>query len=118
MIVRNDNDGARDPAPRAQRTLTCPACNGTKRQEVDATGQPVGQATDYPRWPQYAKQGWMECRNCGGQTMSRAATGLTYPHRDNGEPCRHEYTGQTIGRCLTQYACKHCPDVFDIDSSD
>lgn len=98
--------------------LTCPVCNGTCRQELDASGKPVGQASDYPRWPQYAKQGWMDCRNCGGQTMSMAASGKTYARRDTGEPCRHEYVGQNAGRCYTIFTCKHCPDQYDIDSSD
>ncbi len=56
-------------------TLTCPVCNGTCRQAVDATGKPLGQLSEHPRWPQYAARGWMECRNCGGQTMSLTATG-------------------------------------------
>lgn len=100
------------------RTLTCPVCRGTCRQAVDATGKPLDQLSEHPRWSQYAKRGWMECRNCGGQGMSLQATGRTYARRDTGEPCRHEFVGRNAGRCYTEYRCKHCPEAYAIDSSD
>jgi hypothetical protein len=35
-----------------------------------------------------------------------------------GEPCTHSYSGETAGRCLTEYTCKHCGDRYQIDSGD
>lgn len=101
-----------------QKDLVCPVCNGTARQALDSTGKPVEQAEPYPRWPQFAAQGWMACRNCGGQTMSLIATGKTYPRNDTGEPCKHEFVGRNAGRCYTVFTCKHCPETYEIDSSD
>jgi hypothetical protein len=57
------------------------------------------------------------CDNCGGRTMSLRATGIVYLRAD-GTPCVHEYVSKTIGNCLNQYTCKHCPHTFTIDSSD
>lgn len=97
----------------------CPKCHGTTRVAVDATGKPVDQAPPYPRWPQYAAQGFMECQNCGGQSMAGKARGYTKlrsPEADEG--CLHEYMGITRGNCYTVYTCKHCGDRYDIDSSD
>ena len=96
----------------------CPACSGTKRQPVDATGKPVGQSTEYPRWPQYAERGWMECRDCGGQTMSDTGTGFSLIDPSTGEGCMHTYRGQNAGRCYTVHTCAKCGDSYGIDSSD
>ncbi len=93
------------------QNLTCPVCAGSGRQALDTDGGARS-------WPQYAAQGWMACRNCGGQSMSMLATGKTYPRRDTGEPCRHEFIGQNAGRCYTIFNCKHCPERYDIDSGD
>jgi monoamine oxidase len=97
----------------------CPKCNGTKHQAVDATGKPIDQATDYPRWPQYAERGWMECRNCGGQSMSQTARGFTSINPATGLGCLHQFRGENAGRCYTVYTCTlGCGARYDIDSSD
>lgn len=57
------------------------------------------------------------CNNCGGQGMFGIATGVV-PLRPDGTPCKHEYVGETRGRCYTVYTCKHCNHSYDIDSSD
>jgi DNA-directed RNA polymerase subunit RPC12/RpoP len=59
----------------------------------------------------------LPCTNCGGQYMYGSPKGQVRL-RDNGEPCVHEYTSQTVGRCLTEYTCKHCGDRYQIDSGD
>jgi len=59
----------------------------------------------------------LECRNCGGQYMMGRPTGqvnIDY----SGQPCVHVYDRATIGRCLTQYTCRHCGDGYTIDSGD
>jgi len=86
----------------------CPVCNGTK--EVPLTDNEL-------------KYSWNKdkthraCTNCGGQTMYGRATGEV-PLRSDGTPCKHEYTSQTVGRCLTRYTCKHCGSSHEIDSGD
>jgi len=95
----------------------CPVCNGTGRVPVDSTGRPLHQTTPYPRWPQYAVIGEMECRNCGGQTMGGVGSGLAR-NRPDGEPCVHQYTATNAGRCYTRHECKLCGDTYHIDSSD
>ena len=57
------------------------------------------------------------CRNCGGQYMMGRPTGEVRVNRD-GIPCTHHYDSATIGRCLTQYTCRHCGDGYTIDSGD
>lgn len=32
--------------------------------------------------------------------------------------CNHEFVGQSVGRCLTQYTCKNCRRSHQIDSGD
>lgn len=92
-----------------QNTLTCPVCNGSCKVELTE---------------QEKKYSWnvgkthKECVNCGGQTMYGKATGLTYPRRDNGEPCVHDYDVYNRGRCYHQYVCKHCGFSHYIDSGD
>ena len=77
---------------------TCPVCNGTGRVMTKAL------RTE-------------ECRNCGGQYMFGSPTGQVNL-REDGTPCKHEYRGNNIGRCLNRYTCIHCGDGYTIDSGD
>jgi hypothetical protein len=90
------------------KNITCPVCQGTKRVAL----------TDMER-AQWWNNGKTDqpCRNCGGQTQFGAASGFTFL-REDGTPCVHEYRSENRGRCYTVYFCQHCPDSFDIDSSD
>jgi len=92
---------------------TCPVCNGTTRVPLDA---------NQTKWKHIlvgydAATDSMPCRNCGGQTMAVCATGKVRL-RANGMPCRHEYVGHQVGRCIWTNTCRHCGDHYDIDSSD
>jgi len=90
---------------------TCPVCNGSGRK-------PAG---DYKY--KHVVAGYdpatdtLACNNCGGQYMYGNPRGQVRLDR-NGEPCRHSYTSQTVGRCLTEYTCEHCGDRYQIDSGD
>lgn len=92
----------------------CPKCDGTKRRPVP---------DDYQRQYLAYTSGYDEatdtfrCDNCGGQYMYSQASGEV-PLREDGTPCLHEYTITVAGRCLTKYVCKHCPDIYYIDSGD
>jgi len=89
----------------------CPVCQGNKRvpagdhkyKHVMAGYDPT---TDT-----------LECRNCGGQYMWGGPRGEVPLNRD-GIPCTHLYDSATVGRCLTQYTCRHCGDTHTIDSGD
>jgi len=87
---------------------TCPVCNGTK---------------EVPLSDSELKYSWNKgkthraCHNCGAQTMYGQATGQVLL-RPDGTPCHHEYTSKTVGRCLTEYTCRHCSSSYQIDSSD
>jgi len=90
---------------------TCPVCRGSGRvaagdYKYKSVIAGYDQATDT-----------LPCTNCGGQYMYGSPKGQVRL-RDNGEPCVHEYTSQTVGRCLTEYTCKHCGDRYQIDSGD
>ena len=90
---------------------TCPVCNGGGRI-------PAGDDRHKHVYASYDKAtDTLACRNCGGQTMYGQPTGRV-PLRKDGTPCVHEYTSWNVGRCLTQYACKHCVSSFQIDSGD
>lgn len=92
-------------------TGTCPVCAGTGRV-------PAGDRPNKARAYGYdASTDTLPCMNCGAQTMSLKATGQVRL-RPDGTPCTHEYVGRNVGRCLTEYRCKHCPDSYVIDSSD
>lgn len=91
--------------------LTCPVCNGTGRRTTTDPFKKVLVGYD-------TLTDTVPCNNCGGQTMFGRASGKVRPRKDNGQPCVHEYDSYNIGRCLTQYVCKHCDYRFQIDSGD
>jgi len=96
----------------------CPVCNGSGKQLLDPAGRVIGQPSEAKFfWPQYAAEGFMECRNCGGQTMGGVASGHVYL-RPSGEPCSHDWQGSSAGNCLHRYDCVHCGDRYYIDSGD
>ena len=89
----------------------CPVCNGSGRR-------PAGDDKYKHVYAGYdAETDTLKCDNCGGQMMYGRPIGQV-PFREDGTPCKHEYTSATIGRCLTRYTCKHCVSLFDIDSGD
>jgi len=92
---------------------TCPVCNGSGRVPVPAHQQQFKHV--YAGYD--ADTDTLGCMNCGGQTMFGRPTGQV-PLRPDGTPCRHEYTSATVGRCLTEYTCKHCGHSYQIDSGD
>lgn len=90
---------------------TCPVCNGSGRR-------PAGNNPYKKVYAGYdAETDTLSCNNCGGQTMYGRSTGQV-SLRPDGTPCRHEYTSRTIGRCLTEYTCRHCGHSYEIDSGD
>lgn len=90
---------------------TCPVCSGTTRV-------PAGDNKYKSVIAGYDKESdTFACTNCGGQYMFGRPTGQVYVD-NSGQPCKHEYTGKTVGRCLTEYNCKHCGDRYQIDSGD
>lgn len=89
----------------------CPVCNGSGRV-------PAGDYKYKNVIAGYDKESdTLRCTNCGGQYMYGNPKGIVRLDQD-GEPCRHEYTSKTVGRCLTEYTCKHCGDRYQIDSGD
>ena len=93
----------------------CPACNGTLRRPCPDHLRQYG-----------AKNGWynyraaddtIACHNCGSQYMHGSPSGEV-TLRPDGTPCTHAYVSESQGRCYTRYTCKHCSEVFHIDSSD
>lgn len=86
----------------------CPVCNGNKIL-------PLTEKEKSYTWNKNKTH--RACDNCGGQTMFGVATGEVNL-RENGEPCKHEYTGVTLRNCYHRYTCKHCNYKFDIDSGD
>ena len=91
--------------------VTCPVCNGSKRKS--ATNRTyksyiVGYDSETDTIP---------CTNCGGQYMYGEPTGQVKVNKSN-LPCKHRYTTKEIGRCLTQFTCIECGDIYQIDSGD
>lgn len=90
---------------------TCPVCNGTGRC-------PAGNDQYKHVYAGYDKEtDTLACNNCGGQYMYGQPRGAARLNRD-GVPCTHRYTGQIVGRCLTEYTCSECGDRYQIDSGD
>lgn len=93
---------------------TCPKCAGTTRRAIPEHAQPYKKVmATYD-----AKTDTFACDNCGGQTMSLAATGFTRPDPATGMGCLHAYVGTAAGRCYTRFACAKCGDTYSIDSGD
>lgn len=92
---------------------TCPVCNGSGRVPVPAHQQRY--KTVYAGYD--ADTDTLGCTNCGGQYMYGRPTGEVRLNKA-GEPCKHSYSSQTVGRCLTEYTCEHCGDRYQIDSGD
>lgn len=91
-------------------TATCPKCNGSCRMPAnDLNRRCYGYDKETDSLP---------CNNCGGQTMSLKAEGVTTIDPATGRGCMHDYQGSNAGRCLTRYVCTKCQDVYSIDSSD
>ena len=95
---------------------TCPCCNGTGHMPCDnETIRDYGLRNG---WYGYRKEDdTVTCTNCGGQYMFSKPSGRV-PLRPDGTPCKHEYKGRGVGRCLTEYTCVHCGDRHQIDSGD
>jgi rubredoxin len=92
---------------------TCPVCNGSGRVPVPEHLQKYkGVIAGYDK-----DSDTVQCRNCGGQYMYSKSTGQVKLNSE-GVPCTHSYTSKTVGRCLTEYTCSHCGDVYQIDSGD
>ena len=90
---------------------TCPVCNGSGRCPAgDAKYKKVIAGYD-------ESTDTFACNNCGGQYMFGRPTGQV-PLNILGEPCTHNYTSKTVGRCLTEYTCTECGDRYQIDSGD
>jgi hypothetical protein len=91
----------------------CPVCNGLGRVEVPESMERYKNViSGYD-----AQTDTLPCTNCGAQYMFGRATGQVRL-REDGTPCKHEYSSRTVGRCLTEYTCKHCGDRYQIDSGD
>jgi hypothetical protein len=88
----------------------CPKCNGTKREHYAGPGKYIATYRE--------SDSTIECRNCGGQTMSLKAQGHTRIDPATGLGCMHAYVGRNAGRCLTSYLCTKCGSGYDIDSGD
>lgn len=100
-----------------KNTLICPVCNGKKRVPFfpDKYIYP-DEARKYIAGYD-AKTDTLKCGNCGGQYMYGESTGRV-PANIDGNPCVHEYIGRSTGRCLSTLTCKHCGDIYHIDSGD
>ena len=93
----------------------CPVCNGTGQRPCPDHLRKYGVSNG---WYGYrAEDDTVHCDNCGSQYMFGKPTGQVKLNRE-GVPCKHNYTGKTVGRCLTQYTCEHCGDSYQIDSGD
>ena len=90
----------------------CPVCDGTTRVAYDGEERWKKITAGYD-----ANTDTVPCGNCGGQYQWGRATGEVNLNRD-GLPCTHEYQGQNVGRCLTEYTCRHCGESHKIDSGD
>ena len=93
----------------------CPVCNGTGHMPCPDNLRSYGTSNG---WYGYrVEDDTVDCRNCGAQYMFSKPTGQVRLNKD-GVPCVHEYTGALAGRCYHRYTCKHCGDVYHIDSGD
>lgn len=90
----------------------CPVCSGSLRKPYNGEMRYAHVIAGYNK-----ETNTLPCDNCGGQYMFGRPTGQVNMDY-SGQPCKHEYTGQNVGRCLTEYTCKHCGDRYQIDSGD
>ena len=91
----------------------CPVCNGSGRVPVPESMERYKNVI-----AGFDKEtNTLSCTNCGGQYQWSKPTGEVRLNRE-GVPCTHSYASQTVGRCLTQYTCRHCGDSYQIDSGD
>ena len=93
----------------------CPVCNGSLQMpcpdELRKHGKQFG-------WYNYRESDdTVKCNNCGAQKMYGHPTGRVKLDK-NGNPCKHSYKSENVGRCLTSYTCEHCGDNYVIDSGD
>lgn len=97
-------------------TGTCPVCNGTLRQGLEPLN-----AESEKKWNRSydAATETIACQNCmpKGMFAPPTPTGIVSLNKD-GEPCKHRFHSETIGRCYHRYTCIHCGDSFTIDSGD
>ena len=93
----------------------CPVCNGTVRKACPDNLREYG--VNHGWYGYRAEDDTIPCDNCGGQYQFSKPTGEV-PLREDGTACVHEYKGENAGRCYTRYTCKHCSDVYHIDSGD
>lgn len=91
----------------------CPVCNGTTREPITDERRPF--AKNYSGYDKETDT--VGCGNCGGQYQWGKPSGQVRL-RPDGSPCNHHYDGMNVGRCLTQYDCRHCGDSYKIDSGD
>ena len=91
----------------------CPVCNGSKRKPCD----PTKDQKEYRVYSGYDPETHtLPCSNCGFGMFARPSGEVRL--RPDGTPCKHEFTSETVGRCYHKYTCKHCNEVFHIDSGD
>lgn len=91
----------------------CSVCNGTKRKKVSEENRQYA-----PVYEGYDKEtDTLPCSNCGGQYQWGKPKGEVRL-RPDGTSCEHQYFGENVGRCLTEYTCQHCGDTYRIDSGD
>ncbi len=89
----------------------CPVCNGSGRR-------PAGDYKYKNVLAGYDREtDTLQCNNCGGQYMFGRPTGQVALNL-LGDPCKHNYISQNVGRCLTEYKCTECGDRYQIDSGD
>ena len=92
----------------------CSKCNGSGRApyQGDPTYRHITASYD-------AASDTFACDNCGGQTMSGRATGMTRIDPATGLGCLHTFVERQAGNCYHIYTCsKLCGTFYDIDSGD
>lgn len=92
---------------------TCPKCNGSTRRPWIGDMRYKNITAGYD-----AATDTLACDNCGGQTMSMCATGMTTIDPATGLGCMHEFAHTLAGNCYHRYDCRRCGDRYHIDSGD
>lgn len=92
----------------------CPVCKGSCRVLL-----PVEHQSYKDRIAEYDPvTNTIPCNNCGGQKMFTKPSGIVPLRWFDNSPCEHEYSTRVMGNCYTQYTCKFCTDMYNIDSGD